>query len=116
MKLRGSCICEKIWFKNERNYRITNYELRITQFLQILSVSLRSTFSFNLSVKAQSTNQNFPTAVTSNEISGKINARDLGDARLTSYFYVFNGKSGRIFINVVTKNFDGDIDVFTAEI
>ncbi len=67
------------------------------------------------SVFAQSTNQSFPTPVTSNEISGKIKARDIGDARLTSYFYVFNGNQGDIFINVVTKNLDGDIDIFTAD-
>ena len=72
-------------------------------------------FTFCLAVQAQSTNQNFPTAVTTNEISGVIKARDLGDGRLTSYFYVFNGKQGDVFINVVTKNLDGDIDVFTAD-
>jgi hypothetical protein len=73
-------------------------------------------FAFCVSVaSAQSTNQNFPTPVTSNEISGAIRARDLGDARLTSYFYAFNGNQGDIFINVVTKNLDGDIDVFTAD-
>lgn len=64
---------------------------------------------------AQSTNQGFPTAITSNEISGTIKARDIGDPRLTSYFYVFNGNQGDVFINVVTKNLDGDIDVFTAD-
>jgi hypothetical protein len=63
--------------------------------------------------QAQSINQSFPTAVTTNEINGKIPARDIGDARLTNYFYVFNGNQGDVFINVVTKNFDGDIDVFT---
>src|SRR5829696_5743898 len=68
-----------------------------------------------LAVNAQSTSQNFPTAVTSNEISGTIKARDIGDARLTSYFYTFNGNQGDIFINVVTKNLDGDIDIFTAD-
>src|SRR6187431_2922568 len=66
-------------------------------------------------VNAQSTSQNFPTAVTSNEISGTIKARNIGDARLTTYFYTFNGGQGDIFINVVTKNLDGDIDVFTAD-
>jgi hypothetical protein len=65
------------------------------------------------SIQAQSTNQSFPTPVTTNEINGKIPARDIGDARLTNYFYVFNGNQGDVFINVVTKNFDGDIDVFT---
>jgi hypothetical protein len=90
--------------------RITNYGLRIFRVLCILCVLCGSI----LFVKAQSTNQSFPTPVTTNEINGKINARDIGDARLTSYFYVFNGTQGDVFINVVTKNFDGDIDVFTA--
>ena len=61
----------------------------------------------------QSTNQNFPTPITSNEISGTIKARDVGDARLTSYFYQFDGAQGDVFINVVARNFAGDIDVFT---
>ena len=67
------------------------------------------------SVSGQSTDQNFPTAITSNEISGKIAARDIGDARLTSYFYVFNATQGDVFINVMTSNLNGDIDVFTAD-
>lgn len=65
--------------------------------------------------KAQSTNQNYPTAITTSEISGKIAARDIGDARLTSYFYIFNGNQGDVFINVQTSNFNGDIDIFTAD-
>ncbi|MBS1794575.1 MAG: hypothetical protein JSS81_12010 [Acidobacteria bacterium] len=64
---------------------------------------------------SQSTNQNFPTPVTTSEIAGTIRARDLGDARLTTYFYAFNGNQGDVFINVVTKNLDGDIDIFTAD-
>lgn len=64
---------------------------------------------------AQSTDQNFPTAVTTNEIDGTIKARDIGDSRLTSYFYTFDGNQGDIFINVVTDNFTGDIDVFTVD-
>lgn len=62
---------------------------------------------------AQSSNQNFPTPVTSNEISGTIKPRDIGDARLTSYFYQFDADQGDLFINVVTRNFTGDIDVFS---
>jgi hypothetical protein len=65
------------------------------------------------SAVGQSTNQNFPTPVTTNEISGTIKARDVGDARLTSYFYQFDGAQGDVFINVVARNFAGDIDVFT---
>ena len=68
-----------------------------------------------VSTNAQSTDQSFPTAITANEISGKIPARDIGDARQTSYYYVFNAAQGDVFINVVTSNLNGDIDVFTAD-
>ena len=44
-----------------------------------------------------------------------IQARDLGDSRLTSYFYAFEGAQGDVFVNVVTKNYSGDIDIFTAD-
>lgn len=64
---------------------------------------------------AQSTSQNFPTPITSNEVSGTIKARDIGDSRLTSYFYTFSGNQGDVFINIVTRNLNGDIDVFNAE-
>lgn len=64
-------------------------------------------------VRAQSTNQDFPTPVTSTEISGTINPRDIGDSRLTSYFYQFDGSQGDLFVNIVTRKFTGDIDVFT---
>ena len=66
-------------------------------------------------ISAQSTDQNFPTPITTNEILGAIKARDIGDARLTNYFYAFDGVQGDIFINVVTKNFSGDIDIFTID-
>lgn len=73
-------------------------------------------FSFCISsVNAQSTRQEFPTPITTSEISGKLPARDIGDARLTNYFYAFNGNQGDIFINVQTTNFNGDIDIFTSD-
>lgn len=50
-----------------------------------------------------------------NEITGIIAARDIGDSRLTSYYYTFDGGQGDIFINLVTKNFAGDVDVFIAD-
>lgn len=64
---------------------------------------------------AQSTNQNFPTPLLENQINGQIKARDIGDSRLTTYFYVFNGGRGDVFINVLTTNFNGDLDIFSAE-
>jgi len=83
----------------------------------ILSVSLGilTLLTFSTSLLGQSTNQNFPTPVTSNEITATIPARDVGDARLTNYFYVFNATQGDVFINVVSSNFNGDIDIFTAD-
>ena len=93
--------------------RITNYELRISWIFYVLLLCLL--FGSVCFVRAQSINQSFPTPITSNEISGNIPARDIGDARLTSYFYAFNATQGDVFINVVTKNLNGDVDVFTAD-
>ena len=64
---------------------------------------------------AQSRQQNSPSPIVRNEISGTIKARDLGDSRLTTYYYAFKGNRGDIFVNVVTKNFSGDIDIFLVE-
>ena len=72
-------------------------------------------FALSIQLTAQSTDPNFPTFVTSNEISGTVPARDIGDSRLTSYYYAFDGGQGDIFINAVTRNFTGDIDVFATE-
>ncbi len=68
-----------------------------------------------LNVSAQSRDQNFPTPVTTNEIEGTILARAMGDSRLTTYFYTFEGGQGDIFINLVSRNLTGDIDVYTAD-
>ncbi len=89
-----------------------NSKLKIKNF-RILFCILH--FAFLISAaSAQSTNQSYPTAVNSNEISGRIAARDVGDARLTDYFYVFGGGQGDVFINVQTTNFNGDVDIFTV--
>ena len=64
---------------------------------------------------AQSSDQNFPTPVSSNQLGGTIKARAIGDSRQTTYYFTFNGSQGDMFINVVTNNFNGDIDIFAAE-
>ncbi|MEP6946752.1 MAG: hypothetical protein ABJA02_12605 [Acidobacteriota bacterium] len=64
---------------------------------------------------AQSSDQNYPTPITTSEIRGTIRARDIGDSRLTTHFYAFDGSQGDIFVNVQSKNFDGDIDIFTTD-
>jgi hypothetical protein len=73
------------------------------------------TFIFSSYLFAQSTNQNAPTPLITDEIRGQIKARDIGDSRLTTYYFVFNGERGDVFINVVTNNLNGDIDIFTAD-
>ncbi len=94
--------------QGKRKMPPTVLRLRILCVLCVLCGSI-------CSVKAQSINQSYPTPITSNEISGQIAARDIGDARLTSYFYTFNAAQGDVFINVVTKNLNGDIDIFTHD-
>lgn len=68
-----------------------------------------------LTVSAQSTRLETPTPIVSNELSGKIAARDIGDSRLTTYYYAFNGNQGDIFLRIQSANLNGDIDVFYAE-
>jgi hypothetical protein len=70
---------------------------------------------FVLTTAGQSRDQNYPTGVEAPEIAGSIKAREIGDSRLTSYFYAFEGTQGDIFVNVVTRNFTGDVDVFTRD-
>jgi len=65
-------------------------------------------------VWAQSTEQSLPTPLLSNDVSGKIAARDLGDSRVTRHFYAFSASPGDLLVTVDSKNLDGDVDVFTA--
>ncbi len=84
--------------------------------LKIQKIHLFCILHFALLISfAQSTEQKFPTLVTSNEISGKIAARDIGDSRLTTYYYAFNGTQGDVFLTIETSNLNGDIDIFTAD-
>jgi hypothetical protein len=63
---------------------------------------------------AQSTDIGFPTPVRSDLVAGTIAPRDLGDPRLTRYFYSFTGTPGDLIITVEGRNLEGDVDVFTA--
>jgi hypothetical protein len=65
-------------------------------------------------VRAQSADVRFPTPVQTNEVEGTIAARDIGDARLTDYFYTFTGVPGDLLITIECKNLNGDLDIFTA--
>ena len=75
-------------------------------------------FAFVLLIAAsavgQSIDPNAPSPVRSNSITGRIAARDLGDARLTDHYYALTGTPGDLLITVNSTNLNGDIDVFTA--
>ena len=82
--------------------------------LILLTVTTAALFAAASNVLGQSTDASLPTAVLSNEINGKINALDLGDARVTRHFYAFEGNPGDLLITIDSKNLNGDVDVFTA--
>ena len=65
-------------------------------------------------IEAQSLDPGSPAPVRTNNVLGKISARDLGDARLTDHYYTFTGTPGDLLITVKSQNLNGDIDVFTA--
>lgn len=63
---------------------------------------------------AQSADANYPTPVHDKNLIGRIQARDVGDARVTNHYYAFHGTPGDLVITVQSRNLNGDIDVFTA--
>jgi len=87
----------------------------VKKIFQNFSIFLVCIITCSSILVAQSRDQNFPTAVTTNENDGTIKPREIGDSRITSYYYAFDGNQGDIFVNVVTKNFNGDIDVFIQD-
>jgi hypothetical protein len=70
--------------------------------------------SLGTGASAQSTDQEYPTPIRTGEISGTITPRDLGDPRLTRYFYLFTGTPGDLIVTVESENLEGGVDVFTA--
>src|SRR5438067_222560 len=79
-----------------------------------LLLALVSLFLLSVSAAAQSTDAEYPTLIRSNEISGTIAPRDVGDPRLTRYFYSFTGTPGDLIVTVESRNLEGDVDVFTT--
>ena len=67
---------------------------------------------FSSSLFAQSSLLDHPSPITRNEVEATIKARDIGDARLTTHYYWFDGAQGDVFINWTSKNFAGDVDLF----
>jgi hypothetical protein len=67
-----------------------------------------------IALSAQSIDIASPSPITLNEVSGRIDPRDIGDARLTDHFYAFTGVPGDLLITVQGRNLNGDVDVFTT--
>src|SRR5678816_4532131 len=55
-----------------------------------------------------------PAPIRTNNLLGRIGARDLGDSRLTDHYYAFTGTPGDLLITIQSRNLNGDLDVFTA--
>src|SRR5690348_11903435 len=85
------------------------------KFAGVVFWALCAVFAFSVPLYAQSSDQAYPTAITENQISGVIKARDIGDPRVTTHYYTFNGRQGDLFINIVTKNLSGSVDVFDTD-
>jgi hypothetical protein len=77
-------------------------------------VALLLTLGSAATLRAQSSEAQYPTPVFAGELSGRIAARDVGDARRTRHFYTFRGTEGDLVVNLETNNLIGDVDVFTA--
>lgn len=79
-----------------------------------LAVSLMLSAVLASVVFAQSSSADYPAPIFSNEVSGRIAPRDIGDARLTRHFYTFNGREGDLVFTVESSDLNGNVDVFTA--
>lgn len=88
--------------------------LKLQSRLAGLSAAFLLLLLWAAGASAQSTDLGYPTPIRSGEISGSIAPRDLGDARLTRYYYLFTGTPGDLIVTAESENLEGDIDVFTA--
>lgn len=91
--------------------RVKNRQVRLAL---LAAASALLAFSAARPTRAQSTDVNFPTPVFSTEVSGRIAARDIGDARRTRHFYTFRGTEGDVSVTVEASDLIGDVDVFTS--
>lgn len=88
---------------------INSIELSSKLFAVVLLAACFAATAFAQSIDADS-----PTPVSASEVSGRIAARDIGDARLTRYFYILSAAPGDLLVTVESSNLNGDVDLFTA--
>jgi hypothetical protein len=89
------------------------FSFKLSALLPRLICGLALCCATNL-LQAQSLDPAVPAPVRSNQLTGRIAPRDLGDSRLTDHYFAFTGTPGDLLITVQSTNLNGDIDVFTA--
>lgn len=94
--------------------KIVHAPLQQTRRTALFCSAVLLLLSLAQSAKAQSTNIEFPTPIRTNEISGTIAPRDVGDPRLTRYFFSLMGTNGDLVVTIESRNLNGDVDLFTA--
>ncbi|HKO44384.1 MAG TPA: hypothetical protein VJU84_13995 [Pyrinomonadaceae bacterium] len=87
---------------------------KISRVLRVAGLLFFGLCSLSIGARAQSTDINTPWPVTSSETTGRIDPRDLGDARFTDHYYAFTGTPGDLLVTVEGKNLNGDVDVFAV--
>ena len=86
----------------------------VSRVLRLASLLIFGLCSLSIGARAQSTDINTPWPVTSSETTGRIDPRDIGDARFTDHYYAFTGTPGDLLVTVEGKNLNGDVDVFAV--
>lgn len=90
------------------NFRPNSRKLLLIVAAFLLTLAAAAT------LRAQSSEANFPTPVFASELNGRIAPRDVGDPRRTRHFYTFRGSEGDLVVNLETAELLGDVDVFVA--
>jgi hypothetical protein len=82
--------------------------------LSLAVVAFLLSLAATATLRAQSSEANYPTPIFTSELSGRIAPRDVGDPRRTRHFYIFRGTEGDVVVNLETTEMLGDVDVFLA--
>jgi hypothetical protein len=94
--------------------RLVSEFSKTCRVLRVIGLLVFSLCWLTTAAHAQSTDINTPWPVTSTEVTGKIDPRDIGDARFTDHYYVFTGTPGDLLVTIEGQNLNGDVDVFTV--
>jgi hypothetical protein len=65
--------------------------------------------------QAQSVDQSAPTKIPGAEVVSSVGPRKEGDPRLTTHFFSIDVRQGDLYLNVMHRNFVGDVDLFSID-